>query len=104
MDAKVLVPVRYAAWLAGELGERLQRQLQTAMDPMEAVVTRLPRAFLVAAQETPGVLLEAVHRAVAELELAVEQAYPVFHHEMGPLWTGTLQSVFPAPVAEPPAL
>ena len=27
-------------------------------------------------------------------EADVEEAYPVFHHEMGPVWTGTLQAVF----------
>lgn len=96
MDAKILVPVRYSAWLAGELGLRLERQLATALDPLgEVRITRLPRAFLVEADEEPGVLLEAVHRGVQDLEEGVARQYPVFHHEMGPLWTGTLQSLFP---------
>jgi len=29
-----------------------------------------------------------------ELEAGVQAAYPVLHHEMGPVWTGTLQCVF----------
>jgi hypothetical protein len=50
---------------------------------------------MVEAHEAPGPMLEAVHRAVLELEARVEEAYPVLHIELGPLWTGTLQTVFP---------
>jgi hypothetical protein len=93
--SKIVVPVRYAAWLSGDLGRTLERTLQHALDPLEEVrVTRLPRGFLVEANEAPGPLLEAVHRAALDLEKGVEAAYPVFHHEMGPVWTGTLQAVF----------
>ena len=97
--SKILLPVRYSAWLNGDMGQTLQRTLQHALDPLDGVkVTRLPRGFLVEADEDPGPLLEAVHRAALELEDGVEAAYPVFHHEMGPVWTGTLQAVFePAP-------
>jgi len=99
-SSKILLPVRYAAWLNGDLGRTLQRTLQHALDPLEDVtVTRLPRGFLVEANEEPGPLLEAVHRAALELEAGVEAAYPVFHHEMGPVWTGTLQAVFEPPGA-----
>ena len=78
----------------------LERTLQHALDPLEDVkVTRLPRGFLVEANEEPGPLLEAVHRAALDLERGVEAAYPVFHHEMGPVWTGTLQAVFDPPAA-----
>ncbi len=94
--SKIVVPVRYAAWLSGDLGTALERQLQAALDPVGDVrVSRLPRAFLVEAAESPGPLLEAVHRAAVDLEEGAAAAYPVFHHEMGPLWTGTLQAVFP---------
>lgn len=96
--SKIVVPVRYAAWLSGDLGRTLERTLQHALDPLEEVrVTRLPRGFLVEANEEPGPLLEAVHRAALDLEKGVEAAYPVFHHEMGPVWTGTLQAVFDPP-------
>lgn len=93
--SKIVLPVRYAAWLSGDLGRSLERTLQTSLDGLGRVhVTRLPRAFLVEADEEPGPLLEAVHRAALDLESGVESAYPVFHHEMGPVWTGTLQAVF----------
>lgn len=97
--SRIVVPVRYAAWLSGDLGRSLERTLQHALDPLDDVrVTRLPRGFLVEANEAPGPLLEAVHRAALDLEKGAEAAYPVFHHEMGPVWTGTLQAVF-EPVA-----
>lgn len=99
-SSRIVVPVRYAAWLAGDLGRTLERTLQHALDPLEDVrVSRLPRGFLVEADEAPGPLLEAVHRAALELERGAEAAYPVIHHEMGPVWTGTLQAVFEAPAA-----
>ena len=96
--SKIVVPVRYAAWLSGDLGRTLERTLQHSLDALDAVrVTRLPRGFLVQANEAPGPLLEAVHRAAVDLERGVEAAYPVFHHELGNVWTGTLQAVFDAP-------
>jgi hypothetical protein len=97
-SSKILLPVRYSAWLSGDLGKTLERTLQHALDPLEDVkIIRLPRGFLVQANEDPGPLLEAVHRAALDLEKGVEAAYPVFHHEMGPVWTGTLQAVFDPP-------
>ncbi len=93
--ARVLVPVRYAAWLSGDLGRELEKTLRHGLEHLaDVLVTKLPRGFLVQADESAGPLLEAVHRAVTDLEAAVRAAYPVFHHEMGPVWTGTLQSVF----------
>jgi len=93
---KILMPVRYSAWLSGELGKQLFEQLQEAMSAMGATVTRLPRGLLVEADECAGPLLEATARAAEDLEDAVAERYPVFWHEMGPVWTGTLQAVFPA--------
>jgi hypothetical protein len=93
--ARIVLPVRYAAWLSGDLGRSLERTLQQALGPLAGVkVTRLPRAFLVEATEAPGPMLEAVQRAAVELEAGAAAAYPVFHHELGPVWTGTLQAVF----------
>lgn len=98
MDAsRILAPVRYSAWLAGDLGQELHRQLQSALAAVpEANVTRLARGFLVEADEAPGPLLEAVAAAMQDMEHGVATKYPVFHREMGPVWTGTLQSVFAA--------
>ena len=93
--SRIVVPVRYSTWLNGDLGRTLERSLEHALAGLEGLhVSRLPRAFLVEAQEAPGPLLEAVHRATVDLEKGVEAAYPVFHHQLGPVWTGTLQAVF----------
>jgi hypothetical protein len=93
--SRILLPVRYAAWLNGDLGRSLERTLLAALGHLDGVrVARLPKAFLVEADEAPGVLLEAAWRAALDLEAGVQAAYPVFHHEMGPVWTGTLQAVF----------
>lgn len=95
--SRLLVPVRTAAWLNGDLGRTLERTLLAGLASLDGVrVTRLPRGFLVEADEEPGVLLEAVLRAALDLEAGVAAAYPVFHHEMGPVWTGMLQAVFTA--------
>lgn len=95
---RILVPVRYAAWLSGELGHRIERTLRAGLSAVPGLrLTRLPRGILVEADEAPGPLLEAVHHAVRELEAAVEETYPIFHHEMGPVWTGTLQALLDGP-------
>lgn len=92
---RIVVPVRYAAWLNGDLGLTLELALRHALRPLRHVkVTRLRQAFLVEGAEAPGPFLEAVQRAAQELEDGVAAAYPVFHHEIGPVWTGTLQAVF----------
>ena len=92
---QVLVPVRYHAWTRGDIGETLAKTLEASLAACAPVrVSRLPHAFLVESSEAPGPLVEEVHRAARALELGVEAAYPVLHHEMGPVWTGQLQSVF----------
>ena len=94
---RILVPVRYSAWLSGELGKNLYESLQREIkDLPEVAVTRLPRGFLVETRECEGVTVERVARAVSALEAGVRERYPVFHTEMGPVWTGTLQVIFPA--------
>ncbi len=93
--SRVLAPVRYAAWLAGDLGKDLTDQLTNGLMPIPGIrVTRLPRGFLVEADESMGPLVEQVARAMEELEEGVQERYPMFHTEMGPVWTGTLQAVF----------
>lgn len=93
--SRVLAPVRYAAWLAGDLGQDLTKQLTHGLDAVpDAKVTRLPRGFLVEADEAMGPLVEAVASAMRDLETGVQGTYPIFHAEMGPVWTGTLQAVF----------
>lgn len=92
--SKILLPVRFAAWLSGDLGNVLQRTLEGSLKPLAGLrVERLPRGFVVQAAETPGCLLEAVHRAAVELEREAQVAFPVFHHELGPIWTGSLTAI-----------
>jgi hypothetical protein len=94
---RIIVPVRYAAWLAGELGKKLHEDLQRELKDLEELgVTRMPRGFLVETKECEGVTVERVARAVSALEAGVRERYPVFHTEMGPVWTRTLQVIFPA--------
>ena len=94
--SKIIVPVRYAAWLQGDMGRAIERTFRKELEHVPHLkVTRLPRALVVEADEAPGPLLETCHRAAKALERGVESAYPVFHHELGPVWTGTLQAVFP---------
>ncbi|MEA3203336.1 MAG: hypothetical protein QOI63_1011 [Thermoplasmata archaeon] len=111
---KIAIPIRLPSWLTGDLGKSIEQTLRGLLRELPSVeLTRLPRGFMVEAHEAPGPMLEAVHRAVLDLEARVEEAYPVLHVEMGPLWTGTLQTVFPtassrdrvpAPLAAPLAL
>lgn len=92
---RILVPIRYSAWLAGELGKTLDAELKRLLKGLdELAITKLPRGFLVETKEVEGVTVERVERAMAELEASVKERYPVFHHEMGPVWTGTLQVTF----------
>lgn len=95
---RIVVPVRFAAWLAGDLGASLEAMLARGLAPVPASrVSRLPRALLVEAGEEAGPLLEAVRRACGDLEASCEATYPAFYREMGPVWTGTLQAVFAHP-------
>lgn len=97
MDSRILVPVRYAAWLSGELGRRIESTLRAGLEAIPDLrLTRMPRGFLVEGDEEMGPLVEATAATVRDVEDAVAEAYPVFHHEMGPLWGGTLQVLLPA--------
>lgn len=94
-EARFLVPVRASAWLSGELGKQITADLERGVKDLPgAAVTRLARGFLVDTSESPGVALECIHRAVQDVEACIRDRYPVFHHEMGPVWTGTVQVVF----------
>jgi hypothetical protein len=95
--SKILVPVRYSAWLDGDLGRMLMTILETGLVELPGQrVTRLPRGFLVEYEESSGPALELVARATRLLDEYVAAHYPVFHHEMGPVWTGTLLVVYAA--------
>lgn len=93
MESRILIPIRYSAWLSGDLGNGIETTLQHGL--RGAQLTRLPRGFLVQADEEPGPFLEQVHRAMTDVEAGIQQRYPMFHREMGPAWTGTLQVLFP---------
>lgn len=94
--SRVMVPVRYAAWLSGDLGKAIEASLKTTLDKkLELVnVSRLPRGLLVeCATPSPGILVDACVGACKKMESQVAKNHPVFHHEMGPVWTGTLQAI-----------
>lgn len=102
---KIAIPVRLPSWLTGDLGKSIEQTLRGLLRESELRgldLTRLPRGFIVEAIEAPGPLLETIYRVVVELEARVEAAFPVLYHEIGPVWTGTLQAVFPAPKARTP--
>lgn len=95
-DARIFLPVRSGAWMTGRLGQELREQLEAALGPQPEVrITAMPRGFLVEAPEAAGPLLEAVHAAARDMDAAVAVAYPIFHKEIGPVWSGTLQAIFP---------
>lgn len=92
---QIVLPVHYRSWLNGDIGEQLQRLVASSLAQLEDVdITRTERGFLISSPESPGPFFEAVHRAALDLERMVAARYPVFHHEIGPVWTGTLQAVF----------
>ena len=94
---RILVPVRYSAWLSGDLGKNLTDDLRKALSGLhELRLTRLPRGFLIETKECIGPAVEAVARALTEVEEIVAKRYPVFHHEMGPVYTGTVQVILTA--------
>lgn len=102
MTTHVLVPVRYSAWLAGDLGKELTRLMESELP--RSKVTRLARGFLVEAEqdptephETPGMLADNAIYAARQMETAVASEYPIFHKEMGPVWTRTVQVVVEDP-------
>jgi hypothetical protein len=97
MDSQILAPIRYAAWLAGDLGTELLTTLEASLAALpEVQIQKLHRGFLIHAHEDAGPFLETVANGMMQLEAMVSATYPVFHREMGPVWTGTLQSVFPS--------
>jgi CRISPR/Cas system-associated endoribonuclease Cas2 len=100
IEAKVLVPVRYSAWLSGELGRVLTAALEAALarlsddEDADVRVTRLPRGFLVEQEGVgAGALTERCIHAIREVEATTQVQYPVFYHESGPVGTGTVQVV-----------
>jgi hypothetical protein len=100
----IAVPVRLPSWLTGDLGKCIEQTFRGLLRDLPRVaLMRVARGFVVESYEAPGPFLEAVHRAVMELEVRVEEAFPVLYHELGPVWAGSLQAVFPAPQVRRPA-
>ncbi len=89
--------MRYAAWLSGDLGRRLERDLVHSLGGVPGLrVLRVGGGFLVDADEDPGPFVAAVGDAVEELDEGMRRTYPLLRHEMGRLWGGSLQVVFPS--------
>ena len=85
---RIGVPVRYAAWLHGDLGRALEAELSRRLP--DAKVCRLPNGLLVESPEALGPLVEQVRDAAQTLEAHVAATYPVLHLGMGPVLAGTL--------------
>lgn len=104
-STRILIPVRYSAWLTGDMGDVLERQVRRLLADLDHLeVSRMPRFLLVEAREEAGPMLEACRRAAEELEDRIANQYPAIHHDMGPLWTGTLQASFPDAQPRPQTL
>ncbi len=94
--SRILVPVKYAAWLSGDLGRRLERDLIHSLGGVPGVrVKRVAGGFLVDADEDPGPFVAAVGDAVEALDEGMRETYPMLRREMGRIWGGSLQVVFP---------
>ena len=95
MTDQILMPVRYAAWLAGEFGEQILEFMQNELKQLPDInVQKLHRGLLIQSSEAIGPFTEQVGLAAKALEADVAKQFPVFHREMGPVWTGVLQVVF----------
>lgn len=91
--SRILIPVRYSAWLSGELGQQMAAQMEGHFSDLG--ITRMPRGFLVEGETALGTLVERVVEATAAVEEHVAQTYPVFHRETGPVWAGVMNVVLP---------
>lgn len=91
---RIYVPVRYSAWLSGDFGRRLERDLGRSIKDLPDVrVLRIMGGFIIDTSEIEGVAVERVVRAMEALEDGVAQQYPAFHEELGPLWANTVQAI-----------
>lgn len=94
-SSKILIPIRYAAWLNAEVGSTLHDLITEYLkDLSDLKVTRLPRAFCIDTTTKISQSVDIVHQAATKMEDAMKKQYPPYHRDMGPVWTGTLQVVF----------
>ncbi len=101
---RMIIPVRYSAWMTGDIGafltdylaDRTTKELRLlgAGPKTEARPSRLNRGIVLECDEAPGVFMTATRTAVEAMEREVASRYPVLHHEMGGVWTGTIQAAF----------
>jgi hypothetical protein len=103
ITARILVPLRLTAWMGGDMGQTLERCLLENLKGLSKPrIGRVPRAFVIQADEAPGPLLEAVYHAARAMEAHAQATYPVFHRDLGPVWTGSLQVNFDEPASPAP--
>jgi hypothetical protein len=94
--SRVVMRVRYSAWLNGDLGREITSHVKAALKDQAGLrLDRLPGGLVVEADEAPGVLVEAVMRAATVAEAAIAKIHPVFVHEMGGVWAGAYTVIAP---------
>lgn len=96
---RAIVPARYSAWLSGDLGRRVVRDLNAAILDVhripDLVVRRIASGIVVQGQEDPGSFVGSLASALVAVERNVAKRYPVMHAELGSIFTGSLQVVLP---------
>lgn len=100
-SVRCIVPARYSAWLSGDLGARVVRDLNAAILEVnrvpELVVRRIASGIVVQGHEDTGPFVGALASALVAVERSVAKRYPVMHAELGSVFTGSLQVVLPDP-------
>lgn len=89
--AQVIVPVRYAAWLSGDLGEKVGDSFSFHVGDHVAI-HRTHGGFVVTSDlYSEAALVGEVLSAVEMTEREVESKFPVFYSEMGTVFANHLK-------------
>lgn len=96
---RALVPARYSAWLSGDLGRRVVRDLNAAILEVhqvpELVVRRIASGIVVQGREAPGPFVGSLAAALVAVERSVGVQWPVMHAKLGSVFTGSVQVMLP---------
>ena len=91
---RILAPIRYGAWTSGALGREIATALQRALvDLTDLRIVRVMGGYIIQAREGEACLVNRVSSALRALEYTLQDQYPDFYHELGPLFTGEVQVV-----------
>lgn len=95
---RVMAPVSLAAWLSGDLGKRVQSQLETHLHGLDNLrVARIMGGFVAQANESETCLVHAVAESLRSIEASFKNDWPTLYQEVGPLFTGHVQVVLDEP-------